>query len=108
VWGLRCAEIAAKAIEYAFDANRYGAFFWKTEYERRRQAAIGKDLKRQLAVRNLYGRLSNEQISKIFEIIKPSLKHMGAFDCDALSGLVKKLPKFSVARTIVPALLRLS
>jgi len=107
VWGLRCARVAAKAIEYSFDANRFDAFFWKTEYEHKWQAVIGRELKRQLAVRKLYGRLGNEQINRIFEIIKPRLERLNEFDYDALSGLAKKLPKFSIAKTIFPALLRL-
>jgi len=108
VWGLRCADIAARAVEYAFDAGRYDAFFWKTEYERRWQAAIGRELRRQLAVRKLYARLGNAQIDGIFNAIKPQLERASEFDYDALSGLIARLPKISLARVLAPALLRLA
>jgi len=107
VWGMRCAEIAAKAVEYAFDATRYDAFFWKTEYERKWQAAIGGEMKKQLIVRSFYRKVGNEQINRIFETIKPRLERIGEFDYDSLSELVKGLPKFSLARTLAPSFLRL-
>jgi geranylgeranyl reductase family protein len=106
VWGLRCAEIAAKAVEYAFDADRYDAFFWKTEYERKWQAAIGKEMKRQLIVRSFYRKIGNEQINGVFETVKPRLERIGEFDYDSLSELVKGLPKFSLAKAVLPALVR--
>jgi flavin-dependent dehydrogenase len=108
VWGLRCADIAARAIEYAFDANRYDAFFWKTEYERKWQAAIGREFKKQLAVRKIYGRMNNSQLERLFDAIRPELERAGEFDYDALSGLVRGLPKLSLARIFVPSLLHLS
>ena len=107
VWGLRCSAIAARAVEYAFDANRYDAFFWKTEYERKWQAAIGKEMKKQLIVRNFYRKISNEQINRVFETVKPRLERIGEFDYDSLSELMKKFPKFSIARTFAPSFLRL-
>lgn len=107
VWGLRCADIAARAVTYAFDAGRFDSFFWKTEYERRWQREIGAEIRRQMAVRNLYSRLSNAQVDRILEIIKPRLERAGEFDYDALSGLVKALPKFSIARILAQSTFRL-
>jgi flavin-dependent dehydrogenase len=101
VWGIRCADIAAKAIEYAFDANRFDSFFWKTEYERKWQAAIGKEMKRQLVVRNFYSKMSNEQINSAFEIVKPQLERTSEFDYDALSGIAKRMPKLFIMRAAV-------
>ncbi|MEM7813570.1 MAG: FAD-dependent monooxygenase [Candidatus Aenigmatarchaeota archaeon] len=108
VWGLRCADIAARAIEYAFDAKRYDAFFWKTEYEQRWRAAVGSELKRQLLARNLYKRLNNAQIENIFKAIMPSLEGASDFDYDALSELFKAMPKIGLLRTLIPPLLRSS
>jgi flavin-dependent dehydrogenase len=108
VWGMKCGEIAAKAIEYAFDVNRFDAFFWKTEYEQKWQKAIGREIKSQLFLRDVYRKLSDEQISKACELIKSKMERLSDFDYDSLSELIKELPKFSLARTFAPSFLRLS
>jgi len=110
VWGMTCADIAAKAINYAFDAKRFDAFFWKTEYENKWQKAIGSELKRQLVVRNVYRKLSNEKISQIFNAVGKTLERetSGEFDYDAISKLVGLGTKLSVAKIVASSMLSLT
>ena len=110
VWGIECAEVAAKAIMYAFDANRFDSFFWKTEYEKRWKNLIGKEKDRQILARKVYTKLTDLQVDRLLGAVKSKLEHAtsGEFDYDAISKLIGARDKLMLTGAVLGSMLPLA
>jgi len=96
-YGLLCADIAAHTLQQAMEHNNFSAGNLSS-YGREWQRRLGRELKLGYRARKLFERLNDNQIDKIFDIIKNSgldetlLKTENiSFDwhSEALSGLLR-------------------
>jgi len=70
-YGLLCADIAANSLHQALISDDLTAKCL-ANYEREWKRKLGRELKRGYRARRFYERLSNQQIDRIFDIIKSS------------------------------------
>ncbi len=81
IYGLTCAEIAAKTILNAFRKNDFSEEFLRS-YEDEWRKKIGKNIAMGMLFREFYKKMSNEQIERIFQMLKKRKTDFSFLDMD--------------------------
>jgi len=100
VFSLTACEHAESIVRKAFEKNRFDGKILQ-EYEKRWKKDFGKEIKKQLMIRNFYKKLTNEKIDKIFRDYGKYIENLKEFDYDKFTKSWKKLPKSKILNTFI-------
>ncbi len=92
IFSMRAAIIAEKTIREAVKKNRFDEKFLSI-YEKMWKKEFGLEIKKQLIVRNIYSKLSNNGIDKIVKDFGPAIEGTKDFDYDHFTKVWPRLPK---------------
>lgn len=70
IYGLLCADIAAKAISQAFDKNDFREEFLKEHYEDKWKQKLMPKIELGLGIRNILDTLNDRELDTFFEMLK--------------------------------------
>jgi flavin-dependent dehydrogenase len=99
IFSLRGSKIAAKMIRDAFEMNTFHRNFL-AHYERMWKGEMGREIRRQQLIRNIYRKLTNAEIDKLFDDFGPSIQAAETFDYDRLSLLGGNMSKWKIAKFV--------
>ncbi len=97
IFSMRAAQIAEKTIREALKKNLFNERFL-SRYERGWKNEFGHEIKKQLIIRNVYSKLRNNDIEKIFRDFGPSIEKISEFDYDHFTNIWPKLPKIKLVK----------
>ncbi len=92
IFSMRAAVIAEKIVRSALEKNRFDEYFL-SQYEKQWKKDFGMEIKKQLIVRSIYSKLSNNDIDKIVKDFGPSIEKIKEFDYDHFTKVWTRLPK---------------
>ena len=92
IFSMRAAVIAERTIREAVKKNRFDESFLSA-YEKMWKKEFGLEIKKQLIVRNIYSKLSNNDIDKIFKDFGPAIEDTKDFDYDHFTNVWTRMPK---------------
>lgn len=98
IFSLTACKYAKYVIEKAFRDND---FTHLDEYEKKWKKDFGSEIKKQLFIRKMYSKLSNEDIDRLFKKFGPSIENLKEFDYDHFTKSWTRMPKLELIKEIV-------
>lgn len=100
IFSLTACDHAESIVRKAFEKNRFDEKILE-EYEKKWKKDFGREIKKQLMIRNFYKKLTNEKIDKLFKDYGKHIENLREFDYDKFSKARKNLPKFKLLNTLI-------
>ena len=100
VYAIRCAEIAGAVIKRLLSENRFDERSLAV-YEKRWKREIGFEISLQMFLRNLYRRMSNNDIEKMFALLGREIERIRELEYDRISSLLRNLPKRKLLKALL-------
>lgn len=97
VFSLIGAKYASDVIKSAFEEERFDHIFL-SQYEENWKREISFEIQKQMIFRRMYKYMTNRQVDRLFEIIKPTLENVSHVDYDRLSEICIRLPKIKMLK----------
>ncbi len=97
IFSMRAAAVAEKTIKEALGKNRFDEALL-SRYERAWKMEFGLEIKKQLIVRNIYSKLGNKDVDKIFKDFGSTIEKISDFDYDHFTKVWPQLPKAKLIR----------
>ncbi len=100
IFSMRAALIAERIIRESVKKNRFDERFLSM-YEKMWKKDFGLEIKKQLLVRSIYSKLSNNDIDKIVRDFGPSIEKIKNFDYDHFTNVWPRLPKAKLLKYMI-------
>ncbi len=106
MYSMMAAQHAADVINSALKEGTFSKHFLSS-YEKMWKKDIAWEIEKQYMLRMIYRKLTNKEIDGMFKDFGYVLSMLDGFDYDKLSDEWKKLPKFKLARFLLPKITRI-